>query len=148
MVGAEGFEPPTLCSQSRCATRLRYAPTDDSIVTRNRNGGRHWTSHNFWTSLGPAETYGCGGAEAATRGFGNGIDGTIKRLHGGYSSEAERLTVAQDVVGSIPTSRPNLLPRRLLPHPLDNAPSKSGTRNSVSRRFFDERCVAVRLSST
>ena len=34
-------------------------------------------------------------------------DGTIKRLHGGYSSEAERLTVAQDVVGSIPTSRPN-----------------------------------------
>ena len=28
MVGAEGFEPPTLCSQSRCATRLRYAPTE------------------------------------------------------------------------------------------------------------------------
>ncbi len=26
VVGAEGFEPPTLCSQSRCATRLRYAP--------------------------------------------------------------------------------------------------------------------------
>jgi hypothetical protein len=26
MVGAEGFEPPALCSQSRCATRLRYAP--------------------------------------------------------------------------------------------------------------------------
>src|SRR5580658_8651098 len=26
---------------------------------------------------------------------------------GGYSSAAERLTVAQDVVGSIPTSRPN-----------------------------------------
>ena len=26
--------------------------------------------------------------------------------HGGYSSAAERLTVAQDVVGSIPTSRP------------------------------------------
>lgn len=26
MVGAEGFEPPTLCSQSRCATKLRYAP--------------------------------------------------------------------------------------------------------------------------
>jgi hypothetical protein len=34
MVGAEGFEPPTLCSQSRCATRLRYAPTcfSDCIV--------------------------------------------------------------------------------------------------------------------
>ena len=27
LVGAEGFEPPALCSQSRCATRLRYAPT-------------------------------------------------------------------------------------------------------------------------
>ena len=32
MVGAEGFEPPTLCSQSRCATRLRYAPTSDPEV--------------------------------------------------------------------------------------------------------------------
>ena len=27
LVGAEGFELSTLCSQSRCATRLRYAPT-------------------------------------------------------------------------------------------------------------------------
>jgi hypothetical protein len=26
LVGAEGFEPPTSCSQSRRATRLRYAP--------------------------------------------------------------------------------------------------------------------------
>src|SRR5690606_40379107 len=26
MVGAEGFEPPNLWSQTRCATRLRYAP--------------------------------------------------------------------------------------------------------------------------
>ena len=26
MVGAAGFEPATLCSQSRCATRLRHAP--------------------------------------------------------------------------------------------------------------------------
>ncbi len=33
-------------------------------------------------------------------------DATIEKAHGGYSSEAERLTVAQDVVGSIPTSRP------------------------------------------
>jgi hypothetical protein len=31
MVGAEGFEPPTLCSQSRCATRLRYAPTVEIV---------------------------------------------------------------------------------------------------------------------
>ena len=35
MVGAEGFEPPTLCSQSRCATRLRYAP----ILGLYRNQG-------------------------------------------------------------------------------------------------------------
>ncbi len=27
MVGAIGFEPTTPCSRSRCATRLRYAPT-------------------------------------------------------------------------------------------------------------------------
>ena len=26
MVGATGFEPATLCSLSRCATKLRYAP--------------------------------------------------------------------------------------------------------------------------
>ena len=28
MVGATGFEPATPCSQSRCATKLRYAPTE------------------------------------------------------------------------------------------------------------------------
>ena len=28
LVGAEGFEPPTLCSQRRCATRLRHAPPE------------------------------------------------------------------------------------------------------------------------
>jgi hypothetical protein len=26
MVGATGFEPATPCSQSKCATKLRYAP--------------------------------------------------------------------------------------------------------------------------
>jgi hypothetical protein len=30
LVGARGFEPPTPCSQSRCATRLRYTPTRQS----------------------------------------------------------------------------------------------------------------------
>src|SRR5581483_6366325 len=30
LVGAAGFEPATLCSQSRCATGLRYAPTGQS----------------------------------------------------------------------------------------------------------------------
>jgi len=28
LVGAVGFELTTLCSQSRCATRLRYAPNN------------------------------------------------------------------------------------------------------------------------
>src|SRR5918993_710324 len=32
VVGAEGFEPPTLWSQTRCATRLRYAPTPFIIL--------------------------------------------------------------------------------------------------------------------
>src|ERR1700730_13180481 len=33
VVGAEGFEPPTLCSQSRCSTRLRHAPTSSENHT-------------------------------------------------------------------------------------------------------------------
>jgi hypothetical protein len=32
MVGAAGFEPATLCSQSRCATRLRHAPPEVPYV--------------------------------------------------------------------------------------------------------------------
>src|SRR3954453_16761666 len=32
MVGARGFEPPTPCSQSRCATGLRHTPNDNSIA--------------------------------------------------------------------------------------------------------------------
>ena len=36
MVGARGFEPPTSCSQSKRATRLRYAP-------RNGAGGENRT---------------------------------------------------------------------------------------------------------
>ena len=32
LVGAVGFELTTLCSQSRCATRLRYAPKSDTIT--------------------------------------------------------------------------------------------------------------------
>ncbi len=31
LVGAVGFELTTLCSQSRCATRLRYAPKTANI---------------------------------------------------------------------------------------------------------------------
>jgi hypothetical protein len=35
VVGAAGFEPATLCSQSRCATRLRYAPPSSSRPARD-----------------------------------------------------------------------------------------------------------------
>src|SRR5215207_11677294 len=38
MVGAAGFEPATLCSQSRCATRLRYAPPKASAPVRYHVG--------------------------------------------------------------------------------------------------------------
>ncbi len=41
LVGAEGFEPPTLCSQSRCATRLRHAPNHrPPRVRRSRHPSR------------------------------------------------------------------------------------------------------------
>src|SRR6476646_3721140 len=41
MVGAEGFEPPTLWSQTRCATRLRYAPTRPIIPRSDRPSTVH-----------------------------------------------------------------------------------------------------------
>ncbi len=96
MVGAEGFEPPTLCSQSRCATRLRYAPTFCIDCIANRIGGCARRRRGLRTGGSPC-------AEAALQAS---FDATIESEHGGYSSAAERLTVAQDVVGSIPTSRP------------------------------------------
>src|SRR5471032_3001215 len=42
MVGAAGFEPATLCSQSRCATRLRYAPAivGGVVLKALRRGGK------------------------------------------------------------------------------------------------------------
>jgi hypothetical protein len=33
VVGVQGFEPWTPCSQSRCATRLRYTPTEPIFYT-------------------------------------------------------------------------------------------------------------------
>ena len=37
MVGVEGFEPPTSCSQSRRATRLRYTPITCTLYEKKRN---------------------------------------------------------------------------------------------------------------
>ena len=36
MVGEEGFEPPTLWSQTRCATKLRYSPSTGSCNASQR----------------------------------------------------------------------------------------------------------------
>ena len=61
------------------------------------------------------------------------FDATIDRVHGGYSSAAERLTVAQDVVGSIPTSRPKLtlyITHRSLRDPQDLRRAISTTQRS------------------
>src|ERR687889_1612923 len=41
-VGARGFEPPTPCSQSRCATRLRHAPRRPGMsITKSTSAGQH-----------------------------------------------------------------------------------------------------------
>jgi hypothetical protein len=42
LVGAEGFEPPTPCSQSRCATRLRYAPRSSLLARRLERNAPAW----------------------------------------------------------------------------------------------------------
>lgn len=40
MVGVQGFEPWTPCSQSRCATRLRYTPTEPLFYTESGIAGK------------------------------------------------------------------------------------------------------------
>ncbi len=40
MVGVQGFEPWTPCSQSRCATRLRYTPTELIFYTERALSGK------------------------------------------------------------------------------------------------------------
>ncbi len=41
VVGAKGFEPSTLWSQTRCATRLRYAPTWTILTAHRRRADTH-----------------------------------------------------------------------------------------------------------
>ncbi len=45
MVGVQGFEPWTPCSQSRCATRLRYTPTEPIFYTERPNTGKSCKIH-------------------------------------------------------------------------------------------------------
>ena len=40
VVGVQGFEPWTPCSQSRCATRLRYTPTESIFYTERPIPGK------------------------------------------------------------------------------------------------------------
>ena len=40
VVGVQGFEPWTPCSQSRCATRLRYTPTEPIFYTERPIRGK------------------------------------------------------------------------------------------------------------
>ena len=145
MVGAEGFEPPTLCSQSRCATRLRYAPTArfyPSLAGRSASSAKTRLPSNSddrksspyeggtvrvgqgacYRSLSPVSSR-C--KKFRVRGHHrhcppatwvqqlNAVatncsqPNAIIEPYGGYSSVAERRSVAADVVGSTPTSRPN-----------------------------------------
>ena len=64
MVGVAGFEPATLWSQTRCATRLRYTPIrvliqqlliismyKDSKIKRNLNKIWYITKHDYYLPL-------------------------------------------------------------------------------------------------
>ena len=50
LVGARGFEPPTPCSRSRCATRLRYAPHHRAFIGECRRLRNHikWRSSSIF----------------------------------------------------------------------------------------------------
>ena len=53
MVGAAGFELATLCSQSRCATRLRYAPTTGILTLKSPDLGMAWKKVGGGAALAP-----------------------------------------------------------------------------------------------
>jgi hypothetical protein len=47
MVGVRGFEPPTPCSQSRCATGLRHTPNPAEIISFRRFAAPHVSRCSF-----------------------------------------------------------------------------------------------------
>ena len=51
LVGVEGFEPPTSCSQSRRATRLRYTPMHRNRVLRDSTDTRGAASGGAQSSM-------------------------------------------------------------------------------------------------
>jgi hypothetical protein len=46
-VGARGFEPPTPCSQSRCATRLRHAPPRPGMSITKGDGSSNYGRRGY-----------------------------------------------------------------------------------------------------
>ena len=54
LVGVEGFEPPTPCSQSRCATRLRYTPVP---AGRFRARGGEYTRRRLYRQRGNSRIF-------------------------------------------------------------------------------------------
>jgi hypothetical protein len=46
-VGARGFEPPTPCSQSRCATRLRHAPPRPGMSITKGDGSLNYGRRDY-----------------------------------------------------------------------------------------------------
>ena len=49
MVGAAGFEPAALWSQTRCATKLRYAPISSILFILRRKSNHQF--YNFYVNL-------------------------------------------------------------------------------------------------
>src|SRR4051812_18538760 len=110
MVGAKGFEPSTPCTPCRCATRLRYAPTEPEIIpgiaprlgdlrsalehledalelladVRRRKGLRH--GHRLLAAMGPT-----GGDRCAA-----GFLETVARAVDGEAVLVEQLANAPD----------------------------------------------------
>ena len=69
MVGAAGFEPATLWSQTRCATRLRYTPingAESGARTRNLHVGNVMLYQLSYFRITLGKKAGAAGLEPAT----------------------------------------------------------------------------------
>ena len=87
MVGATGFEPATLCSQSRYATKLRYAPTA-SQYTHPADGGNDPAQQTYLSANGMLNRglYELAAAEYRKFLESHGIEAVTE--HGWFSQEA------------------------------------------------------------
>jgi hypothetical protein len=62
LVGTTGFEPATLCSQSRCATRLRHVPT---VKTKELKYKRYAANRQRCTGIAECRRTGSGRYESS-----------------------------------------------------------------------------------